>query len=529
VGATIAGIGTEARITRRSALTGAAGAVAVALLDARAPAAAARKRRSRSFATLLPDPRSVLAKAADPADLGVLEAASLLQARMVSSVELTSACLRRAEHVAPAVNAWIRLYHDDALADARTADRRLSHRERRRTGRRPPLVCGVPLGLKEIYDVAGHPMTAGSKVLAGNVAVTDAAVLARLRRAGMVVIGHTQTHEFAAGNFTPQSANPWDVSRTPGGSSGGSAAALALRAVPAATGSDTLGSLRIPAGLCGVTAIKPTRGLLPLGGLVPLAHSYDHAGPLARSAADAALLLGYMTTGSRYLVAPGPGARPLAGLRVGVPTGSFGGVAIDAGIAARFQSYVRTLGGLGATLVSFAAPTAGPQNLSGHEGFRFFLQGIGAEIDAYHRRWFPQRATQYTPDVAFTLSLLRAANTVPAPPSYVADEIAKLRAGWEAAFAGHRLDVVAQPAAVVPAPKKSQAQLKTQSIGDPMVVWDYLGWPVVCVVGGKGADGLPVGVQLVGRPGTDARLCSVAITADAHAPHFEERPSTARF
>jgi Asp-tRNA(Asn)/Glu-tRNA(Gln) amidotransferase A subunit family amidase len=212
---------------------------------------------------------------------------------------------------------------------------------------------------------------------------------------------------------------------------------------------------------------------------------------------------------------------------VGVPSGSFGGVAIDPGIAARCDSYARTLQGLGATLVAFSAPTAGPQNLSGPRGFRFFLQGVGREIDAFHRRWFPQQAPQYSPDVAFTLSLIRAANVVPAGPTYAGDEVAALRGGWEAAFGEHRLDVIVQPAAVVPAPKKSRAQLATQSIGDPMVVWDYLGWPVVCAVGGKGADGLPVGIQLVGRPGSDARLCSVAITAEAHVPYFEERPPTA--
>lgn len=524
--ANLGGMDPDQPVTRRTLVQGTAATVALTLLQGPAAGAAGR-RRSRSFARLLPDPHEVASRHTHLADFGVLEAASLLQARVASSVELTAACLQRADRSDPTVNAWVRLYPETALKDARAADRRLSREARRRAVRRAPLVCGIPLGVKDIFDVAGHPMTAGSRLLAGNVARFDGPLIARLRFAGMVVMGHTQTHEFAAGNFTPSSANPWDVTRTPGGSSGGSAAALALRTVPAATGTDTLGSLRIPAGLCGASAIKPTRGLLPLAGVIPLAPSFDHAGPLARSAADAALLLTYMAAPTRYLVAPVRGPKPLTGIRIGIPSGSFGGVEIASSIQARADRYARALQMLGATLVAFAAPTAGPQNLSGREGFDFFLRGVGAEIDAYHRAWYPQRAAEYTGDVAFTLGLLRAANSTPPQPRLTPDALAALRGGWEAAFVDHRLDVVLQPAAVIPAPDRSRAQLATQSIGDAMVVWDYLGWPVVCAVGGKGADDLPVGVQLVGRPGTEARLCSVAITAEAHAPHFEERPPTA--
>jgi aspartyl-tRNA(Asn)/glutamyl-tRNA(Gln) amidotransferase subunit A len=223
------------------------------------------------------------------------------------------------------------------------------------------------------------------------------------------------------------------------------------------------------------------------------------------------------------LTAPRRGAKPLAGVRVGVPTASFGGVAVDAGIAARTEAAARELAELGATLVSFVAAASGADNLSG-AGFSFFLTVPGREIDAYHRRWFPKRAADYTSDVAFTLTLLRAANVLPPDPDAGRATIAALRRGWEDAFSANRVDLVLQPAAVVPAPKRGDAMFATQSIGDPMVVWDYLGWPVVCIPAGKGSDGLPVGIQLAGRPGSERLLCDVAITAQAHNPHHEQRP-----
>ena len=157
-----------------------------------------------------------------------------------------------------AINAWIRVYPERARADAARADERLA------AGDAPPL-CGVPLGLKDLYAAAGHPLTGSSRVtdLAPD---QDSAVAARLFDAGMVLLGHLHTHEFAAGGGTDQVGNPWDLSRGPGGSSGGSGAALASRTTPVATGTDTAGSLRIPSAICGTSTIKPTRGLLPLRG-----------------------------------------------------------------------------------------------------------------------------------------------------------------------------------------------------------------------------------------------------------------------
>ena len=218
------------------------------------------------------------------ADLGVLDAAARLRAREVSAVELLEACQARIaernggepsfDGAPDAVNAWARLYPERALEAARAADERLA-----REGDAAPLLCGIPIGVKDLYAVAGLPLTASSRVLEGNVAEADAPAWARLRDRGMVMVGHTHTHEFAAGGTTDQVGNPWDVSRSAGGSSGGSGAALAAGMVPVALATDTAGSLRIPAALSGVSSIKPTHGRVPIDGIVPLSATLDHAGP----------------------------------------------------------------------------------------------------------------------------------------------------------------------------------------------------------------------------------------------------------
>ena len=464
------------------------------------------------------------------ADLSVLGAARRLRRGVCSSRELTEACLARIETRDRGLNAWVRVYREHALADADRSDRRRARARRRHITLGP--LDGVPIGVKDIYAIAGLPLTAGSKILAGNVAREDAAAWANLRDSGMVLVGHTQTHEFATGNFTPQSSNPWDRERTPGGSSGGSAIALAARMVPAAIGSDTLGSLRIPAGVCGVTAIKPTLGAVSVKGLIPLASSFDTAGPMGRSAADCAVLLAGMAEGrkpsGRYAVKRKKGSRPLSGVRVGLPSGSFGGVEPTAAIAERVAGTARQLESLGATLVRFAAPRSSADNLSG-SGFSFFLTGPGREIDEYHRRYFPARISEYTSDVTFTLTLLRAVNLTGGDPTLTKRTADGLTAAWSAAFRDNRLDVVLQPAAVIETPKHSDAQLATQSIGDPMVVWNYTGFPaLVAPAGLSRATGLPVGTQMAALPGNDQTLLRVAVELQAHSgEHYAGPPGLA--
>ena len=233
--------------------------------------------------------------------LGVVDAAALLARRGASSSELVAACLERIrEHDGvhshdgdkESINAWVRVYEEDAAAAAARADERLSAAGVRSEGPAPALT-GIPVGLKDLYGVAGKPVTASS-VLLEDVPTEDCDAWSRLSAAGMVLLGHLHTHEFAAGGTTDQVGSPWARERSAGGSSGGSAAAVAARMVPAATGTDTAGSLRIPSACCGTSAIKPTRGRVSMAGIVPLSWSLDHAGPMARTLADCRLLLAAM-------------------------------------------------------------------------------------------------------------------------------------------------------------------------------------------------------------------------------------------
>ena len=332
-------------------------------------------------------------------ELGVAALGRALRAREVSSVEATRHLLDRlAAH--ERLGAALALAPEAALAQARTAD------DRRAAGETGPLL-GVPIAHKDIFVTRDLPTTAGSRMLAGYLSPFDATVVARLAAAGTVTLGKLNCDEFAMGSANENSAfgpvrNPWDPARVPGGSSGGSAAAVAARLLPAATGTDTGGSIRQPASFCGVTGIKPTYGVCSRWGMVAFASSLDQAGPLARSAEDCALLLSAMsgfdprdsTSAERppqdyhaMLLQPRAGAsaaRPLAGLRIGLPR-EFFPAALAADVQGALQSALGVLESLGASLVDVSlprtelsipvyyliAPAEASSNLSRFDGVKF--------------------------------------------------------------------------------------------------------------------------------------------------------------
>ncbi len=444
----------------------------------------------------------------DPADLGVGEAAAALGERSLSSRELVEACLARIrdrdgthshDGDSGSVNAWVRVYEEDARAAADRADERLARGE-------APALCGIPIGLKDLYAVAGKPLTASSRVL-DEVPDRDCDAWASLAADGMVLLGHVHTHEFGAGGTTDQVGNPWALDRSAGGSGGGSSAALASRTVPATTGTDTAGSVRIPSAMCGTSAIKPTRGLVSMRGIVPLGPTLDHAGPMARTVRDCELLLAGMAG-----VRPPTSRRPLRRVARSPRIGE-----LDPDVADGFDRALEALvGELGAEL---AEPPLPPVELD--LGLVVF-EIVCAEMLVYHRR-FDDRRDLYRPSIRGFLE--HGESRAMSAEEYVATQVSRteLTDAWVDWLAEHRIDAVVEP--TVPIVARPRGRGYDEPFTDVAEIslthyWDWTGFPVVALPSGVGRrSGLPVGVSLIGAPGADwDLLADGAALEDALGP-----------
>jgi aspartyl-tRNA(Asn)/glutamyl-tRNA(Gln) amidotransferase subunit A len=462
----------------------------------------------------------------DPADLGLLEAASLLRDRKLSALELADACLARIDALgdgeptfegAPdAINAWARLYPDLARERARAADERLE-----REGADAPLVCGIPLGLKDLYAIKGLPLTASSRVLDGNVASEDALAWKRLSDAGMVPLGHTHTHEWAAGGTTDQVGNPWDLGLVAGGSSGGSAAALAARMTPAALGSDTCGSLRIPAACCGVSSIKPTHGRIPIDGIIPLAPSLDHAGPMARTVADCAALLAAMADGppdttplmpppeplGKLSTSARPGPRPLEGLTIAL-TERPAKAGLRDDVPAAYDAARRACEELGARVAELDSPWT----FDWHD----LLIVLMADAWQYHSQ-HADRHDLYRPAIA---EFMEIAKTFTDAQAYIGAQQRRAEgtALWEDWFAANGVDAVLEPTLpIVPYGRgPGYDRGHAGGPGDPMIaltaLWDMTGMPVVTLPAAWN-----VGISLIAPRGREEQVTQIAIDLQEHA------------
>jgi aspartyl-tRNA(Asn)/glutamyl-tRNA(Gln) amidotransferase subunit A len=451
----------------------------------------------------------------------------------VSATELVHALLARIrerdgvhshEGDPRSINAWVRVYEDDAVAAASRADERLSAAAVRRHGP-PPALTGVPVGLKDLYGVAGKRVTASSRLL-DDVPSEDCDVWRRLAAAGMVLLGHLHTHEFAAGGTTDQVGSPWALERTAGGSSGGSAAALAARMVPAATGTDTAGSLRIPSACCGTSTIKPTRGMVSLAGVVPLSWSLDHAGPMARTVADCGLLLGAMAGPDRGRAVsvvqrprpeptPDGSTSPPAGARLGVSP-RLASVDLDADVAAGFEQALETCRRLGASVVEPPHPDVAAE--VGDD----FLDVLTTDMLAYHRR-FDGRRDLYRPSLREWVE--EGERRAVSGEGYAAAQARRRETtrAWADWLGEHRLAAVIEPTIPVIAPLRGDGY---EHAGTDLALislthlWDWTGFPVVAFPAGVGRSGLPVGVSLVGPAGTDWELLALgeALQAELGVP-----------
>ena len=397
--------------------------------------------------------------------LTIAEAAERLRTGELTASALVEGCLRQIERLEPALKACVTVMADAALEQARAADAVLAAgRDRRAAGvhaatgvRHTPLL-GIPLGIKDLIETAGVRTTAGSRVLANWVPERDATVVAKLRAAGAIPLAKTNTHEFAFGTLTPPTENPWGAGRAPGGSSGGSAAGVATGEFLGALGTDTGGSIRIPAGWCGVTGLKPTFGLVSLEGIVPLSWSLDHAGPIARTVEDCALLLdaiaGYdpadpgsvdvpLLDFEAALAVQRSPEEAVRGTRIGVPSGYFFDQ-LDAEVEVAVRAAIQRFEQLGATIVEVAMP-------EGMEDLFALYRGVQRpEAYTYHADmgWLETRADQYTPEVRANI----AAGADYSAADYI--RFQRRRRTFTDAMRGamRGVDALALPALAIPAP-----------------------------------------------------------------------------
>lgn len=444
-------------------------------------------------------------------DLSLAAASALIAAREVTPLELTESALARIEASEGSVGAFVTVTADVALEAAAAASAEIA-----RGQLRGPL-HGIPVAIKDIIDTAGVRTTSSSAVREHHMPEVDAAVVKALKHSGMVMVGKTHTHEFAYGGVTPTTRNPWDPTRMVGGSSGGSAAAVSYGAVPAAIGTDTAGSIRIPASLCGVVGLKPTFGRVSRVGVASLSWSLDHVGPLTRTVTDAALVLNAIAGHD----ARDPGSSRVAvpdfteglddgvvGVRLGVPTNFFT-EQLDPETLHAVQAAISLLEDQGAVVVPVEIPQA--------RHFGPVITGIMMpEASAYHRRALRETPDLYTDEVR---RLLEVGETILATDYIDALRFRQvMKEAWKDMMQDARADVIVAPTVFTtalpaddPEYRWPDGRSETASVGYGRLAIpaNLFGLPTLQVPCGFSKAGLPIGLQIMGRPFDERTVLAV--------------------
>ena len=447
------------------------------------------------------------------------------RARDLSPVEVTRALLDRIGALQSRLGCFLEVLEQSALGEAREAERRYL------AGSPLGPLDGVPVSVKDLFHIAGHRTTAASRILADSVAKVDAAVVERLRAAGAVLVGKTNLHEFAYGptGVSPHVAparNPWNPEHVAGGSSSGSAAAVAAGLSFGSVGSETGASVRRPAAFCGVVGLKPTSGRISRYGMLPAAWSLDSVGVFARSVAGASVMMEALAGhdprdrfSSRRALQSWPGDEGIEGLRVGVPRAYLADV--DGEALAAFESVLEALARLGAKVEELPLPvvrfTAVTSTLV-----------ASSETSAYHRRWLGERPRDYGDDVRGRLYM----GTGISAGEYLLGQRARRLIAAEVRDALTRCDLLAAPTAPGPAPRIADG---LRAINDRALeigahhtnlvrLPSLLGLPTISVPCGWSRQGLPLGLQLVGRAFDEATVIRAARAYEQAAGFAERRP-----
>jgi aspartyl-tRNA(Asn)/glutamyl-tRNA(Gln) amidotransferase subunit A len=453
------------------------------------------------------------------------ELSALLAKHKLSPVELTEMYLRRIERQNPALNAILTVTAEQALAAARKAEKQLLRRGSSRS--KPAPLFGIPITIKDNIWTRGIRSTAGSKILRDFVPAEDATVARKLGNAGAILLGKTNLNEFAYGitggnaHYGP-AHNPWDLARISGGSSAGSAVAVAAGLGAASVGTDTGGSIRVPSSFCGTVGLKPTFGRVSVFGTMPLSPSFDHIGPIARSVADAAILLGVIAGRDPLDPASSPAAvqdyrgalrKPLRKFRLGRPRELYW-EKLDPEVRRLSEAAVREMQKRGATVREVSLPSLRP-SLDAATDISL------AEALHVHESagYFPSRAADYGEEVGQRIA---AGEKVPAVRYLAALDVRKrLLAEFAAAF--QDVDAIVAPSLPVPAPLigAETVDIDGQETGTrPAIVGhsrpaNFTGLPAISVPCGFTRAGLPVGLQLIGPAFEEAALLRIAYTYES--------------
>ncbi|HLZ58484.1 MAG TPA: amidase [Ktedonosporobacter sp.] len=454
--------------------------------------------------------------------LSIREAAEEIRSGIITPTELVLETFERIDEVDSSIQAFITLLREQALKDAEQAERE------QRTGLYRSQLHGIPIAIKDLIAVKGVPTTASSKVLEDHVSQEDAMVVEQLRKAGAIIIGKTNTFEFAYGPYSPPTRNPWDHTRTTGGSSGGSAAAIVAGMCTGAIGTDTGGSIRIPAACCGITGLKPTYGRVSCYGVIPLSWSLDHVGPLGRNAEDCAIIFdaiakydprdpnsvsGPPTSPNRSTTTliggvEGRGPLSLQGLKLGVPQEAF--VApLDPEVRLAWRAALRVLEEGGAEVIDVELPRPTM------ELYRT-IQKPEASLAHMQKGWYPARSQAYSDLVRERLREGQQISAVDYLNALYERRVfsSSLRAIMQ------RVDAFVLPTLPIAAPLSAQAgqDIEIDGVTENATVallrltmpFNLSGLPAVSFPGGFTREGLPIGLQVAGKPFEEATVLRIA-------------------
>ncbi|MGV9800398.1 amidase [Mycobacterium sp. NPDC003449] len=440
---------------------------------------------------------------------GVRSAARRIRDGRLTPVDLLELSIDRMRQVDPHLRAFVAFDEERAREDASTLTREAA------AGRFLGPLHGVPVAVKDVIDVAGMPTRGGSRVTDPAPVTVDAPVVRRLRAAGALILGKTRTHEFAHGVTTPPSRNPWDPERIPGGSSGGSAVAVASGQCLAAIGSDTGGSIRVPAALCGVSGLRPARGDVPTGGVLEFSPRLDTCGPIARDALDLKLLFEVLSGRA------GPESTTVDGMRIGtVGRAELG--ELTPGVEESVAGAVEELAATGANVRSVDVPP-----------FRSWSAAravyVLTDFLEVHRRagFYPQRRADYSEEVASYLS--QAERITPAARAAAVDDLERLARGLQTALAD--VDVLVLPTTPIGAPRVADCEFDPRAQGRASIIetlmrlcgpFSWCGLAAVTVPCGTDSAGLPVGLQIAGRD--VSTVLTVAAAYQDRTAHHLARP-----